>query len=216
MSIPFMQLYIGDYLRDTRHLSTEQHGAYMLLLMSMWNSDGWIPNEEAKLARLAGLPLDRWRRIGPDVMDLMVVSGGRVTQKRLQEEMEKAREKSQRRGEAGRRGGEAKSLKNKGVPPSNARDLPPILPQHLPEPDSEPEERKKVSPPTKPSQPSLLADASETVVPKKAKEEEFARFYAAFPRHTARGAAETAYWRARKAASPEAILAGALRYAASR
>ena len=40
MSRAWMPLYWGDYLRDTRDLSTLQHGAYLLLIAHYWQHVG--------------------------------------------------------------------------------------------------------------------------------------------------------------------------------
>lgn len=79
MSAPFMQLYVADYLGDTRHLTTEQHGAYLLLLMTMWRSDGFLPNDDRKLARIAGCTGSRWTKIKDDVLAFFDVDGGVLT-----------------------------------------------------------------------------------------------------------------------------------------
>lgn len=141
MSAPFMQLYVADYLGDTRHLTTEQHGAYLLLLMTMWRSDGRLPNDAKKLARISGCTASRWAKISDDVLAFFEVDGDDLTNKRLMFELKKASEKSIKRAEAGTKGGEAKALKNNKTNVANAT----ALPKHSSEPEPEVEEEAKAS-----------------------------------------------------------------------
>ncbi len=64
MSRHWMPLYIGDYLRDTRRLSTLEHGAYLLLIMEYWTV-GSLPTDDRQLARIAGLSIGEWTDIQP-------------------------------------------------------------------------------------------------------------------------------------------------------
>lgn len=133
MSVPFMQLYVGDYIRDTRHLTAEQHGAYLLLLMAAWNAGGRLPNNPKKLARLAASTPSRWAKIAADVLEFFDVEGDHITNRRLTVELKKAQEKSIIRAQAGTRGGNAKALKTKEPGVANAI----VLPEHSSEPEPE-------------------------------------------------------------------------------
>lgn len=119
-NMPFMPLYIDNYVGDTQHLSTEQHGAYMLLLMAMWKAGGRLPSDPAKLARIARLPRAKWVKIADDLLAFFDEAGGEITQKRLVSELQKASEKHAKRVDAGSRGGTAKALKEKEMTTSNA------------------------------------------------------------------------------------------------
>lgn len=126
---PFMQLYVSDFVGDTLSLTTEHIGAYLLLLIALWNADGALDDDEEILAVTARLPLDRWRVIWSRLGKFFIVADGKVTHNRLTKELEKFASKSEARAEAGRRGGFAKALKDKKGVVANAMPLP----RHLPE-----------------------------------------------------------------------------------
>ncbi len=59
MNRPWMPLYVGDYLGDTGHLTTTQHGAYLLLMMHYWRK-GELPDDDKQLSKITKLPLKVW------------------------------------------------------------------------------------------------------------------------------------------------------------
>ena len=59
MKRPWMAFYWGNYLADTGHLSTVQHGAYLLLIGHYWVHGG-LPDDDRQLANITRLPLEEW------------------------------------------------------------------------------------------------------------------------------------------------------------
>lgn len=56
-----MPLYVGDYLADTAHFSTIEHGAYLLLIMHYWRNGG-LPNDDEALRQIARLSRHQWQK----------------------------------------------------------------------------------------------------------------------------------------------------------
>jgi len=71
----WMPLYIGDYLSDTGHLTPEQHGAYLLLLMAAWTRGGVLPDDDRILARLASCSTWDWKRLRPSIQTFFETDG---------------------------------------------------------------------------------------------------------------------------------------------
>ncbi|MCI0596973.1 MAG: DUF1376 domain-containing protein, partial [candidate division Zixibacteria bacterium] len=124
MALPYMPLYVGDFIRDTRNLSTEQVGAYMLLLMAQWQT-GKLPDDPVQLARIAGVEAERWGEVSRLIMGYFRrVKGGALVQKRLTRERERILKTNRARKASGKLGGKAKSLVSKGETPlANAKQM---------------------------------------------------------------------------------------------
>lgn len=124
---PYMKLYVADYLRDTQHLTAEQHGAYLLLLMAMWTRGGALPYDPSQLARVCRVALQRWSKISPQVLNYFRMEGDHLTHNRIQKDLEHAAEVSFSKSQNGKRGGRPKSLKDKEPAKANAKHPVPIL-----------------------------------------------------------------------------------------
>lgn len=107
-----MMLWTDAYLADTGHLSTIQHGAYLLLLMTMWKNGGWLPNDDDKLASYARLKSDQWSKMAAVIRDFFTPEGGLLTQKRLSKEFQKINDLSALRKISSQLGVKAKTLKS--------------------------------------------------------------------------------------------------------
>lgn len=107
-------LFADAYLADTMHLTTEEHGAYMLLLMAAWRQDDCsLPNDDKKLSRIVGMTPRRWKAIRATMMEFWTVENDRIYQQRLRKERGYVRQKSQQNSEAAKKRWETQDTENK-------------------------------------------------------------------------------------------------------
>lgn len=99
---PWLPFYVRDYLADTMHLSRDEHGAYLLLLMACWQRGGKLPDDDRELARITKCAdLDEWKKVRAKLAFFFKITRGKWRQKRLTIEFRK----SQRLHEAHQLGG---------------------------------------------------------------------------------------------------------------
>jgi uncharacterized protein YdaU (DUF1376 family) len=99
----WMPLYIGDYRADTSRLTTEQHGAYLLLLMDYWRN-GALPDNDAVLAQITLLSPDAWAMQQASLKHFFKRENGLLVHARVEKELAKARSKQQNLSKRGKHG----------------------------------------------------------------------------------------------------------------
>jgi uncharacterized protein YdaU (DUF1376 family) len=100
----WMPIFIGDYLSDTMHLTTEQHGAYFLLMLAYWKNRGPLP--ENKIKPITKLSEDSWSIDSLTLKEFFDTESqpGKWVHHRIEKELQKASENHKnavKRGKAG-------------------------------------------------------------------------------------------------------------------
>jgi len=107
----WMPLYIADYLSSTSRLTTEQHGAYLLLIMDYWKS-GAPPDNDLVLSQITKLSPTAWANARTMLQPFFEVVDGLWIQHRIESEMVKAKHNKQVNQKRGKAGAEARWNKN--------------------------------------------------------------------------------------------------------
>lgn len=142
---PYMPLYIADYLADAAHLTTEEHGAYMLLIMTYWQRGKPLSADPARLANIARLPNGRWTDVERTLSEFFDVSATEWKHKRIESELQRYRDKVERAKMAGMASANSKRA-TPVQPPLNGRSTDAQRKGHHSESESESEIRNPKAP----------------------------------------------------------------------
>lgn len=98
----WMPLYVSDYLSDTSHLSTEEHGAYLLLLMHAWVNGGELPIDDNRLRRIARMDEKPWKASRDEIKSFFYEHDGVLRHARVDRELQRAQQHVNQRSAAGK------------------------------------------------------------------------------------------------------------------
>lgn len=159
MTSTWMPLYIGDYLKKTMHLSAEEHGAYLLLIMNYW-CNGKITDDRENLQNISKLP---YKVLEKNVLKFFKTADGFLTHDRIDKEQVISLELKQKKSEAGKKGMDVRYQKP-NTPPNKTpnKDLTDYITEGLtksnqsPSP-SHPSLRSEKTPPSDEGGPPVVA-----------------------------------------------------------
>ena len=215
MSPPWMPFYVADYRADTAHLSTLEHGAYILLIMHYWSTGG-LPDEDKRLAIIAGLQAKEWAAMKPTIQAFFQDGWHH---KRIDTELAKTADKVTKWKQAGRAGGQAKARNTAGGRQGNAKANTKIPPKQNPTNHNQSQNPGFAGEETRAS--GALRPPDEAVTKNRHGKEEsdtaaraFEQFWQAYPNAIGMATAEKAFAKAARNTGFDEIMAGVYRYAA--
>ena len=101
-SLPYMQLYVADYLADTAHLTAAQHGAYLLLLFNYWQRGKPLNNSNERLTNVARMSSEEWAEAKPVLSEFFTIDGDEWIHDRIERDLDAVAKKSSKASDSGR------------------------------------------------------------------------------------------------------------------
>lgn len=117
----WMPLYVSDYLADTAHLSTEEHGAYFLLLMHAWVNNGVLPDDDERLRRITRMEAKAWKASKSELRAFFYQHEGVLRHHRVDTELQRAQVLVNQRSEAGKASAAKRKAEREAQRNGNAR-----------------------------------------------------------------------------------------------
>ena len=101
-ALPYIQLYVADYLADTAHLTAAQHGAYLLLIFNYWQRGHALNNANERLTNVARMSSEEWADTKPVLQEFFEIDGDTWVHPRIERDLEAVRAKSTKASNAGK------------------------------------------------------------------------------------------------------------------
>jgi len=102
--IEWMAFNVDDYVTNTMHLTTRQHGAYILLICAAWKARGVLPGADAALMTTARMTPKEWREDAPILKAFLTRRGDAWVHERVEFEWKDAQALIAAKSRAGKAG----------------------------------------------------------------------------------------------------------------
>lgn len=171
--VNYYERHIGDYLKNTAHLSLLEHGIYTRLLDVYYTREDGIPVDQVE--RLIGVRSKEERNALGDVLDeFFTVEKDVLHQARCDREIARYRKKAAHNREVGKLGGRPRKTETQTEPTNNPVGF-------------------KTEPTNNPPQYPVTSNHTNTPKPPAAAPDGFAQFWSAYPKKVGKPAAEKAF-----------------------
>lgn len=128
----WMPIWIGSYMADTMDLTTQQHGAYLLLLLNYWRKRCALPDNDETLRSITKMERAEWKRHRPVLAAFFRVGGGVWLHKRVEAEMIKADKRAADASAKASKGAQARWWKSPKECPDDTTSMPQALLDDMP------------------------------------------------------------------------------------